>query len=1199
MADIFAQRAYGGESRAKAGDRFSELAYGSDKQAGLTIKQGKQLLKAKQEESELLSQLEAVGESPSTARKVFGPLLYLARQVSRPFFATTATLETMVKQAKGGDIDIKELGRSVKAGFLLEREVSPSEILEAAGVPELGKHRVPWVGFEFTGRGLIGLPLWVFADPLTYLPIVGWAAKGARVGATGARAVLPKAVTSQAVKAGMFAKDVGVGIFRPESTGIRGLDVIKGAHMEQSRIGAMQAQEVRTYIDDLISTTAKAHKVKIGKAERSQINNAVELSGAKPDAINALPPALREVAEKLNVLGRTLQEKLALGQKELGKEPVTLGGFFVAQKGKLTRQIETMLDKARIKYNLVTTTRYGMMRAEIKTLDRLADKITKNTATLDDLFSTLAFQRGALQSELKELSKLGQAGLIASKRLAKEGASLETEMLILGQQIRKRLDTPVIFGPPPPPPLKGGLSTTLRGLEKQPKFFGSFQELAEATKPNAFLPQAGKATILRTSLLNKLDKMLGRVENIKGLDLTMQNELMMGLRNAYKAAGFTPPAITAVQRGQRTLSFATKKATEGVKSGFESATEKSLQTLVRLQERLVGQKTIDVPDVGKMTLKELNNAIDHTKEFNYLAHILTDEAAAEVAKHLRKAGPFARRLYKDPVIWHRKFMSKDGLLSAEDVNEIVRTGGTAATGHIPLETKASFFETDPANIFTHEAKMVGKYHAQAEWAKQVRERFGIPERLAKLSPRGKELVEVPGVELFKGYRFRPEIAEAVGKFQSRVLNPKELGKLGRTYDGMLGWWKSFTLVLFPAYFSRNYVSQVLLARSDDIGWENFPQATAIQILSTLKAKVPSFLGGEIPVKVGNGAEIVNYHRIIDEGLKKGVLDNAWFVVEAGVGRLARKSINPLSRHGPLIRAGAQVAQSVDNSTRLAHFIGALKNPKVVANNLDEAINNAAARVRTFQFPYDDIMALSSIERDIVMRVVPFWRWTRFNLPAQVEKAVTNPKKLTGLEKLRVSFEGEERPEHIPNFIRDMVSIKIATDPDGFSRFLSLVNLDPRADLEMLFRPSKLVLSAGIGGPFTSVYEYLVNYNHFTGRKLEDPDVLEAGFTDLHPDSIVQDSINRALETAGIDEKIGKGELHILRSWFRALGVVDSIYSSITKRGLPNPPELAALRQAVGLNIFTTDEELEEYFSTMRRVRGQKAKLRQVEQRVEE
>jgi hypothetical protein len=75
----------------------------------------------------------------------------------------------------------------------------------------------------------------------------------------------------------------------------------------------------------------------------------------------------------------------------------------------------------------------------------------------------------------------------------------------------------------------------------------------------------------------------------------------------------------------------------------------------------------------------------------------------------------------------------------------------------------------------------------------------------------------------------------------------------------------------------------------------------------------------------------------------------------------------------------------------------------VANVDDRKFEIASMEVKKSQFDYTDV---SAFERDVLKRFMPFYTWTRKNIPAQLKSLVLNPQRAEKLAIAKQQFENE-------------------------------------------------------------------------------------------------------------------------------------------------------------------------------------------------
>jgi hypothetical protein len=138
-------------------------------------------------------------------------------------------------------------------------------------------------------------------------------------------------------------------------------------------------------------------------------------------------------------------------------------------------------------------------------------------------------------------------------------------------------------------------------------------------------------------------------------------------------------------------------------------------------------------------------------------------------------------------------------------------------------------------------------------------------------------------------------------------------------------------------------------------------------------------------------------------------------------------------------------------------------PKVAGQELDRAIDDATrggsflalmhqgytpemAALETNKLHYD-FSNLSAFEKSVMRRVMPFYSWTRQNLPAVLNQIIEQPGGKTAMAaKLTASSRKEQG--FLPDYVGETLAMPIGKEEDGTQRFLSHSGL-PFEDLNDL------------------------------------------------------------------------------------------------------------------------------------------------------
>jgi hypothetical protein len=160
---------------------------------------------------------------------------------------------------------------------------------------------------------------------------------------------------------------------------------------------------------------------------------------------------------------------------------------------------------------------------------------------------------------------------------------------------------------------------------------------------------------------------------------------------------------------------------------------------------------------------------------------------------------------------------------------------------------------------------------------------------------------------------------------------------------------------------------------------------------------------------------------------------------------------------------------------MAVFLDALRKGK--------SADDAGWLVKKTLFDYSD---LSSFERNVLKRVIPFYTWTRKNIPAQIEAILKNPQRFQKITTARENIEFKHgRPD--PEFTEwwgKRVPIYLGKEAEGdIWNLVSLLNYAPVADLERLGNPGQLI--AEMVSPFIKEpLEQWKNYSSYRNKAIQ-------------------------------------------------------------------------------------------------------------------
>lgn len=288
------------------------------------------------------------------------------------------------------------------------------------------------------------------------------------------------------------------------------------------------------------------------------------------------------------------------------------------------------------------------------------------------------------------------------------------------------------------------------------------------------------------------------------------------------------------------------------------------------------------------------------------------------------------------------------------------------------------------------------------------------------------------------YAVPREIVEDITNVSARLGNPNDALKW---WDGVLNVFKN-TAVLSPFFHVRNFISsgsQNYLA-----GMDVNRYADALKVLTT--KDTDAVVMGK---SVGAWRELMGRHRVIGGSF---------------VGQDLKKTGVPYVEG--LFRANRKLGTIVENLNRAPLFMdGIVKKMSPM---------DAAKRVKKFHFDYDE---LTDIERKVFKRMMPFYAWTRKNVPLQLEMMFKAPEKYRNIAKLKEAIAGMPETQYNPEWWREQDVWETKFQDKEGNRYAISMGL-PYSDLNQFARNPM-----GQMGPMGVIGNTARNYDPFLGEKI--------------------------------------------------------------------------------------------------------------------
>ena len=203
------------------------------------------------------------------------------------------------------------------------------------------------------------------------------------------------------------------------------------------------------------------------------------------------------------------------------------------------------------------------------------------------------------------------------------------------------------------------------------------------------------------------------------------------------------------------------------------------------------------------------------------------------------------------------------------------------------------------------------------------------------------------------------------------------------------------------------------------------------------------------------------------------------------GQLVRWADLAERRIAPVLSAGAEVGQNVEDFLRLSHFIGAMR------NGLSPV--EAALSVKKWHFDYRP-EAFTWAERNVLKRLVPFYSFMSRNLKLVASELMQDPGGRLAQSIRAASQPNIDRPGLVPGYITERAAIPIGQEQEGgrqkyitslglpFEQAFDIIQFEPTTS-QTIRRTTEGLLAQmrpEIKGPL----EQLANRNFYFGRPLD-------------------------------------------------------------------------------------------------------------------
>ena len=462
--------------------------------------------------------------------------------------------------------------------------------------------------------------------------------------------------------------------------------------------------------------------------------------------------------------------------------------------------------------------------------------------------------------------------------------------------------------------------------------------------------------------------------------------------------------------------------------------------------------------------------------------------------------------------------------------------------------------------------------------------------------------------VLKNHAYPPEVHRVLNAQYQLLRSPERIGVAVKAFDAVQNWWKKYSLASRPAWHSRNAIGNF---------WNNYfiggvtnpivyGQAAAVQkAMQANKGSIVERLdrisgADRIDPSVIVGKTGLTREQIWNEAVKRGVYESGMYGQDLGQAALRSSNI-PLSTEWAGINKAFAAGKTVENNARLALFIDQL--------NKGKSLDEAGDMVRKTLFDYSD---LSETERKVFKRLVPFYTWTRKNVPAQFEAVLKHPDRANklnilignmqnGVQKIDENDVEKWAMNQFPIFLNDK-------DSEKYHTFVTAMSYLPTAELERVFQSPEEIkkMLMDMGSPVLKVpFELFTNYSLFKEDVIDysqgEENALGAGksgegifpFRKKYADGTRAEG---SQEFLGI--KVTPKERHILSALvllsevdrlnpFNIFGDVDSreeedrkSWAGVERQGQDIPESARWLRAMLGLRVYKREKGSAEFSHTL-------------------
>lgn len=557
------------------------------------------------------------------------------------------------------------------------------------------------------------------------------------------------------------------------------------------------------------------------------------------------------------------------------------------------------------------------------------------------------------------------------------------------------------------------------------------------------------------------------------------------LKKSKDVAGFSKDPIVSIS------AIKSKLATNALKDAFLKRTNaKYGETLASIEAKLIADVGSDVVEAAKKSGGF--DALVERVGYGVFKSGKVDRAVFDLAKslkesvsQLKKEKRFSKKGGKELIELQKRMDS-----THNELTSLLDEAQTLASENIAkskIEAVLKKVDTRDKKIFELQKKEFLKSDELDALNDLVKQRESLVKELRS------SLKEANNANKFY---FPKTIADELNKFYGKSKLEDTINKLLLPLDVFNRNWKPLATGVRPRYHSRNVIGN--LYNSIVVGSMNpkrIPDAAMLQIKNYFnELRGMDNVAGKVfkrmfPKKFNT--------KLLDEALKEDVIGRGFFamdlhdlskaaLVDEDIVKAINRVQNPAEIYKiPVLRQYLNlsfgIGQALEDNARLALYV----------DRRTKGLSKKAAKEYVNKHLFDYLTGLGDADK-IIKRVIPFWSWTRFNIPLQTGSLFTKPIRQAVIQKgSRTFVEDVEQDDPNIEFFTEqekeqgLIKVgEVETNGKILDKYIRTQAVLPQNDLIRLVNVFELDFTdLGLNPIFSLVSRLQQNRNYF-GRQIE-------------------------------------------------------------------------------------------------------------------